>query len=498
MAVPIETINLDVEMDDNDPTVIESSEKLAETKKELGNTHYKAKQYGKALTCYTEAITLSPDLAANYGNRAACYLMMGKYKEALEDARKSVLLDPKFIKGWLRVIKCCVALGDISNAENALSRLRDISPDQTVVQEALNLQQLRTYCEEGNKSIDKKEYRKALFCLDRALDIAVGCTRLKVLKAECLAYLCRFQESQELANDIIGTDKNNADAIFVRGLCLYFQDNVERAFTYFQHVLKLAPDHAKAMDIYKRAKQLKQKKEEGNEAFKNGNYLLAYTLYSEALHIDPNNTSANAKLYFNRATVSSKLGRLNEAVTDCTSALTLDENYLKALLRRAKCYMDLQQYEDAVHDYEKVVRMDKSPENKRLLAEAKLELKKSKRKDYYKILGIDRSATTEDIKKAYRKRALVHHPDRHANASEGEKKEQEKKFKEVGEAYGILSDPKKRARYDNGQDLDDGECMGANIDPNHLFQTFFSDPGAGSFHFGGGGPFSSGFTFQFH
>lgn len=92
---------------------------------------------------------------------------------------------------------------------------------------------------------------QALYCLDRALDIAVGCKRLKALKAECLAYLGRFQEAQEVANDVIGSDKNNADAIFVRGLCLYFQDNIDRAFSYFQHVLKLAPDHAKAMDVYK-------------------------------------------------------------------------------------------------------------------------------------------------------------------------------------------------------------------------------------------------------
>jgi DnaJ-class molecular chaperone len=62
-------------------------------------------------------------------------------------------------------------------------------------------------------------------------------------------------------------------------------------------------------------------------------------------------------------------------------------------------------------------------------------------KDYYAILGVPRTATPEEIKKAYRKLALEHHPDRAGKESEG-------RFKEVNEAYQVLSDAKKRANYD--------------------------------------------------
>jgi curved DNA-binding protein len=64
-------------------------------------------------------------------------------------------------------------------------------------------------------------------------------------------------------------------------------------------------------------------------------------------------------------------------------------------------------------------------------------------KDYYKILGVERKATEDAIKKAYRKLALKYHPDRNP----GDKKAEDK-FKEINEAYQVLSDPSKRSRYD--------------------------------------------------
>ena len=92
-----------------------------------------------------------------------------------------------------------------------------------------------------------------------------------------------------------------------------------------------------------------------------------------------------------------------------------------------------------------------------------------KKRDYYEVLGVAKSASADEIKKAYRKAAIKYHPDKNPGD-----KEAEEKFKEAAEAYDVLSDPEKRQKYDQ---------FGHNLGP----QGF---PGGGSYGGGFGGGFS--------
>jgi molecular chaperone DnaJ len=110
------------------------------------------------------------------------------------------------------------------------------------------------------------------------------------------------------------------------------------------------------------------------------------------------------------------------------------------------------------------------------------------KKDYYSLLGVSESATTDEIKKAFRKLAVKHHPDREG----GDKA----KFQEINEAHGVLSDEKKRQQYDMyrkggfggfgdgaGFDFGSGGFGGANVDFGDLGDLIGNIFGGG---FGGG------------
>ena len=114
----------------------------------------------------------------------------------------------------------------------------------------------------------------------------------------------------------------------------------------------------------------------------------------------------------------------------------------------------------------------------------------AEKRDYYEVLGVQKGASEDEIKKAYKNMAIKYHPDR----TPGDK-EAEEKFKEAAEAYDVLRDPDKRARYDQFGHAGMGGAGGfggQGFDMNDIF-SMFGDIFGG--HMGGGGGFGgfSGF-----
>jgi curved DNA-binding protein len=106
-------------------------------------------------------------------------------------------------------------------------------------------------------------------------------------------------------------------------------------------------------------------------------------------------------------------------------------------------------------------------------------------KDYYHILGVAKNASDEEIKKAYRKLAMKYHPDRNPN-----KKEAEERFKEINEAYAVLSDKEKRKQYDTFgaegfQQRFSQEDIFRGFDFDEILSSLFGGRGRRDFRFGG-------------
>lgn len=143
-----------------------------------------------------------------------------------------------------------------------------------------------------------------------------------------------------------------------------------------------------------------------------------------------------------------ELKELAKAKPYCEAVLSRDAEYPWALVHRAEQAMKEERYEDAMRDYqtalEKLGGQDESVHSR--LQKAQRLHKQANAKDYYKILGVSRDADAATIKKAYRKLAKQHHPDKGGTAE---------KMASLNEAFDVLNDDEKRAQFDQGVDPND-------------------------------------------
>ncbi|CAO2653253.1 Nn.00g026640.m01.CDS01 [Neocucurbitaria sp. VM-36] len=484
----------------------------AEEYKAAGNKFFKIKDYPAAIKEYSKAIEADPKNATYYSNRAAAYISANRFVEAMEDCKMADELDPENMKILLRLGRVYTSLGRPDEAVQVYNSIDATAKDK---QPALNMQKHLRMAEEtfqngGAGSMVIYALNEAEKGLGPSVDrprkwqLMRGEAHLRMGNPNALG------EAQNVAMSLLRNNNQDPDALVLRGRALYAQGENDKAIQHFRQALSCDPDFKEAVKYLRMVQKLERMKQEGNAAFKAGRYQEAIATYSQALEVDPANKNTNSKILQNRALCHTRQKSWKLAIADCERALELDPSYTKARKTRAKALGESGNWEEAVRDLKAIQEENPSEAGiAKEIRDAELELKKSKRKDYYKILGLSKDCTETEIKKAYRKLAIVHHPDKNPDDEDAADR-----FKEIQEAHETLSDPQKRERYDSGADLIDPSDMfgggggghpfaqAGGIDPEILMQMFGGmgggmgggrgGGGGGGFHFssgGGGSPF---------
>lgn len=261
---------------------------------------------------------------------------------------------------------------------------------------------------------------------------------------------------------------------YVRALVNFYRQG-EAGFKTCQLLLRESlisdPDNQASKLLRKKIQLMEQIKEEGNTAFKAKSFQAACDAYTRAIEVDPLNKRFSATVRGNRAAALMELAATvpnacDRAQVDIDFAIDNGNDTAKMFARRARVCEKLEKWDDAIRAIKQADEKSGSGEYRGEASALQQRARNAKRKDWYKVLGLERSQassyTEADIKRGYKRAALQWHPDKWAHSTEEEQSVAEVKFKEVQEASAILTDPRKKRMYDNGQlDNDtEGASMG--------------------------------------
>lgn len=390
---------------------------------------------------FSIAVILVPDSATFLSNRAAAYMSNGQYAAALDDCSRAADLDPQNPKILLRLARIFTGMGRPEEAMITFGRIEPApsAKDTAVAKEMLH--HINSAKESLERGTAMSMVLHALDQAERSLGPNVSKPRKwQLMRGEAYLKMGRensLGEAQNIVMSLLRQNSQDPEALVLRGRVLYYQGENDKAMQSFRAAVSCDPDFKDAIKWLRIVQKLDRMKEEGNVEFKAGRLENAITKYTEALEVDPSNRGINAKLLQNRAQCRIKLKQYDEAIKDADRAFALDNSYFKARKTKANALGLSGKWEDAVKEWKALQQDD--PEDRTIPKEvrkAELEFKKSQRKDYYKIMGLEKDAGPDDIKKAYRKMAVKLHPDKNPGDEEAEAK-----FKDMQEAYETLSDP---------------------------------------------------------
>lgn len=498
-----------------------------------GDSLLSSGEFQAAISAYDNAVKLEPTNYLYLFKRSAAYMSVGKNLPALEDLETILKLKPGFEGALTQRARLNLKLGKYDSANQDAKSLGGDKGDKILE----TVKESQDALQNVEKAVGKKDYESCVEQCGIVLSNSPNYLQMRKQRAECRIYQGHVQEALvDLSNVCSLTPTDPLPFVQMADLYYYSLNDYEKAMQSLQKCLRYDPDCKECKKahrgIKKMNKKLKGYDEKARKKKSSGHPIWTQfiaQLIDEGMYQQVENEAVDVlKQDFNsNIDVSSskninephgvEIGltdMLNEALCDalfytkdykkgeeyCNRVVAKIPNYTNAILLKAQELLDSEDYEQAVNYLSDSINdhqiKDQKIHNK--LREAQTELKRSKTKDYYKILGVSKQSNAKEIKKAYRQKTKEYHPDKYRGELNDE--QVARKMSDINEAYEILADDEKRQRYDMGESFE--HVGGEGQQQYHPHHAQFFQQGGNPMHFqfhgggggGGGNPFG-GFDF---
>ncbi|XP_037090282.1 dnaJ homolog subfamily C member 3-like [Pollicipes pollicipes] len=446
-------------------------------------------QLQDALSHFHAAIDADPQNYLTYYRRATVYLALGKAKHALPDLQQVLKKKPDFLAARLQRGNVHLKLGNLDEAHIDFEDVLRRDPDNTEALHAYTLiDQVREDVRQAEAARHYGDHETHVALLTRVLEVCPWSAPLRQRRADSyvamgdlIAALSDLRTTTRLVTD-------NRAGHLQMALLHYRLAEAQESLGEIRECLKLDQDDKECHNHYKKVKKVVKALDNSQEYLNAEDFEACSRSASKVLDVEPTESAVRFRALERMCTCQAREAA-PDAVATCTRALDLRREP-RVLCERAEAYMADDMFDEAIRDFQQALELDEGyTRAKEGLGKAQKKQKLQKKRDYYKILGVKKTASKKEITRAYRKLAQQWHPDNFATGDEKEKKKSEKMFIDIAAAKEVLTDPDKRRQFDNGEDpLDPETEAGRGFNP--FGQGFHGFPGGGA----GGGPFH----FKFH
>ncbi|CAK7274339.1 hypothetical protein SEPCBS119000_006118 [Sporothrix epigloea] len=433
--------------------------------------HLSRGETGAALVYYDAAIERDPNDYLTYFKRATTYLSLGRASQATDDFNTVLTLRPGFQAAHLQLGKIKQRVADWNGARQQLRQAKGAPEAQELLVILDDAEKASIAAEVAERGSDWED------CVNKASTAIAVATRSAVLRN--IRARCRFARGEieegiaDLQHVLHLTPGDVSPYLVISAIQFYALDDLEKGLLFVRKCLQSDPDSKPCRALLRQEKSVEKTLAKVEKAFsknqpstgtmqlipsgENPGLIKEIQDQIASLHAQGVLPAASPNYLVTRLTSMTCQGyyemKSKKADSWCEQALQLDENSLYGLLHKHKVQLDADLFEAAIETLNKAKAAHGEQSNmiNTLINEANVLLRRSKEKDYYKVIGVPRDADDKQIKSAYRKLSKLHHPDK--AAKQGLTKDAaEKKMAEINEAYEVLSDPELRARFDRGDD----------------------------------------------